>query len=75
MVEARLKKLLESMQEAQDIRDWPPADHAAFNPSADEDRWARLEDAWRAIRPMFWGDRIALDACASDIRELLARLT
>lgn len=73
--EARLRTLLDEMREARDIRDWPPQDHVAFDPRADEQRWAGVEDAWQAIGPLFWGDRIPLDRCADAIRDLLGRLT
>jgi len=73
--EAELRALLDEMREARDISDWPSQDHAAFDPRADEQRWAAVEQAWRAIGPLFWGDRIPLDGCASSIRDLLARLT
>ena len=72
--EHELQRLLGEMREAGDIRDWPAADDPSFNPVVQGERWAELEVAWRAIGPLFWGERISLEECAKDIRRLLQGL-
>jgi|AutmiccommunBRH5_1029478.scaffolds.fasta_scaffold09000_4 hypothetical protein len=60
--------LTDEMRSEGQIRQTPSAEDAAFLPGDDE-RWAQIRDAYRAIEPMYWGKRVALeDACAS-IRE------
>lgn len=69
-----LAPLLAEMRKSGDIKQWPDEEHSAFNPPADAARWKRLEAAWDAIAPMFWGDRIPLHTCAEEIRSLLRAL-
>jgi hypothetical protein len=69
-----LSRLLDEMQKEADIRRWPAPDDPAFNPEANSDHWSKLERAWAAVGPMFWGRRIPLPECASAIRELLRSL-
>jgi hypothetical protein len=70
-----LSSLLLIMREERDIREWPAPDHAAWDPDAEPERWAEVEQAWAAIGPMFWGGRIPLVECAAKTRRLLRRLS
>jgi len=38
------------------------------------ERWKRLDKAWTAIAPFFWGDRVSLDECAKRVRSFLEEL-
>lgn len=69
-----LRRLLDEMREAGDIRGWPAADDPSLNPATDRERWAELEAAWAAIGPLFWGERISLRDCATEIRRLVQAL-
>ncbi|MDT8437085.1 MAG: nucleotidyl transferase AbiEii/AbiGii toxin family protein [Gemmatimonadota bacterium] len=68
---AELRELLEDMKESRDIRAWPGHDDPCWSPQTDTDRWTRLEEAWVAAGPLFWGERIPLVNCAREIRRLL----
>ena len=73
--ERSLRELVADMREARDIRNWPGDGDPAFNPHADPTRWNRLEAAWAALGPMFWGKRISLWQCAAEIRTVLQRIS
>ncbi len=52
----------------------PSARSPAFT-SATTEQWSALQQAWRDIAPMYWGERVTLeDACAA-IRSFLAGLS
>lgn len=69
-----LRGLLKEMVETRDVKTWPDAGHPGFDPKADPERWRRLELAWKANEPLFWGPRIPLEECAGRIREFLRAL-
>ena len=70
-----LPGLLAEMREARDVRNWPDARDPAFEPEADPARWNELETAWKALDPIFWGRRIGLQQCATEVRKVLQRLS
>ncbi len=51
----------------------PTSKHPAFQP-ASSPHWREVQEAWKAIQPMFWGDRVSLDEATSILREFLAEL-
>ena len=48
----------------------PSCEHASLNPS-DSERWQGVKQAWEAIAPLFWGERISLDDACVEIRAFL----
>lgn len=65
-----LRRLLEQLL-LRDIKKWPEEGHPGLDPEADPERWKRLELAWEANAPLFWGPRIPLRTCAERIRAFL----
>jgi len=51
----------------------PAPDDPAFQPD-DTPRWDEVREAWEAIGPMFWGDRVSLEVATSAIRAFLVKL-
>lgn len=70
-----LRELLEEMRDSGDIREWPGPDDPSVDPPADGERWGRLEAAWLALEPLYWGARVPLPDCALGIRRLLLELS
>ncbi len=60
--------LVEEMQQGRQIRPLPDLDGAAFQVS-DTPEWHRLQRAFEAIGPMFWGARIPLPKACTTIRD------
>lgn len=58
--------------EAEDKTTMPYADHPALNPDA-SDGWHSIRTAWDAFAPVFWGERISLEAACTEIRTFLAQ--
>lgn len=70
-----LRQLLAEMATEGDIREWPAPNDPALDPEVDPIRWDVLEAAWRALGPMFWGERISLPACAKELRDFVQALS
>ena len=51
----------------------PSPDHASLNPD-DSARWQEVRQAWSAIQPMFWGERVELEEACAEIRGVLRGL-
>jgi hypothetical protein len=65
-----LPRLLQLLRD-EDNKAMPPANHPAFAPSPESERWEEIQAAWEAITPMFWGDRVPLDEATAAIRTFL----
>lgn len=67
-----LEQLVEDLA-VRDKKPMPSPDDPAFRPDASP-RWDEVRGSWEAIGPMFWGERVSLDAATSTIRAFLTRL-
>lgn len=68
---ADVSALADDMLAERQIRRRPSSDDPAFAPAAD-DRWQQIQAAHRAVAPMFWGERIALQDSCDAIRSWIA---
>jgi hypothetical protein len=69
-----MRELLGQLKDSGDIKRWPEPDDPAFSFEPTSDRWIQLQQSWQAIAGLFWGERVALAACAEMIRDFLQRL-
>jgi len=69
-----LTQLADAMLSSKDIRALPELDHPAFSPHPASSRWSEIQRAWEDIGPMFWGERVGLDAACVSLRLLLNEL-
>ena len=63
--------LVDEMLAERQIRQRPASDDPAFT-LRDDPRWRAIQGAHAAITPMFWGERIDLDAACATIRGWIA---
>ncbi len=56
-----------------DKKRMPAPDHPSLLPT-DSERWIEINEAWEAIKPLFWGSRISLNDACAEIREFVASL-
>jgi len=63
--------LADEMRSEGQIRQRPSAEDPAFLP-ADAQRWRQIRDAYRAIEPMYWGERVTLDDACTVIRDWIS---
>lgn len=64
---ATVRALAEEMLDERQIARVPTTSGTEYLP-ADEPRWASIRAAHEAIAPMFWGERVPLEAACSSIR-------
>ena len=70
-LDGSLSDLVETMRVTSEKKVLPGPMDPSLNPD-DGDRWAEVEAALQAIQPMFWGERIALEDMAGELREFVA---
>jgi hypothetical protein len=68
---ADISGLVDDMLAERQIRQQPASNDPAFAPG-DDSRWRAIRGAHAAIAPMFWGERIDLDAACATLRDWIA---
>lgn len=70
----RIRGIRAEMLEAGDLRHPPDPGDAAWAYDGGLETWARIEQAWDDSSGLFWGQRVAVQDCATRIRSFLADL-
>ena len=63
--------LTDEMRSEGQIRQRPSAEDPAVLPGDDE-RWTQIRNTYRAIEPMYWGERVTLEDACTVIRDWIS---
>jgi len=70
----RIREIRAQMHEVGDLRYPPNPDDAVWAYDPTLEAWGRIEQAWEDTAGLFWGPRVAVKDCVTQIRSFLADL-